>query len=420
MSCNLQLQRNTKVFMSIIDLNGGAAVTAMTPANTWQVEVLAGYAVSQAAATQDITAFESGTTPDRSSTRFNTSIEPVDWNFQVYIRPTGVDDIDANSFGGVRSSNSKPLADWYLWQMLMSNANPATGTAEGSAWQDGGIFDTTERATTANVADHSPNFGSAQEHHLYFVMDNIVYQVESASVNQADVDGSIDQIATTTWTGFGTQLVELTGSPRDNAIAVFGGTLNNGFASSGNSNAAALNVTAAYHPWETWNVAGTLTSAEFIKNRLSTLELNHTPDGGANVQYVFPGTNFSWTMTNNITFLTPEQLNSLNAPIGNFTGARLISGSITAYLRHGTGESAQLLRNIVTDPRVSHSSAANANIFIGGTTAPYLGFYMPSVQFNFPTHNIEDIITITGEFQAQEPAASCGLGGEVIIFAKRV
>lgn len=418
MSCNLQLQRNTKVFMSIIDLNSGAAVTAMTPTNTWQIEVLAGYAVSQAAATQDITAFESGTTPDRSSTRFNTSIEPVDWNFQVYIRPTGVDDVDANFAGGVTSSNSKPVADWFLWQMLLSNASPAIVTDENSAWQDAGIFDTTVRATSANVADHSPNFGSAQEHFLYFVMDNIVYQIDGSSVNQADVDGSIDQIATTTWTGFGNQLIELTGDPRDNAISVFGGTLNNGVAITNNSNAAVLSLTAAYHPWETWNVAGTIATAEFIKNRLSTLDINHDP-GSGNVNYVFPGTNFSWTMTNNITFLTPEQLNSLNIPIGNFTGARLVSGSITAYLRHGTGESAQLLRNIVTDTRVSHSDSANANIFIGGTIAPYMGFYMPATQFNFPTHNIEDIITITGEFQAQEPLASCGLGGEVIIFAKK-
>lgn len=418
MSCNLQLQRNTKVFLSTVDLNSGASAVSMLPTNTWQIEVLAGYAVSQAAATQDITAFESGSNPDRSSTRFNTSIEPVDWNFQVYIRPTGIEDTDVNNFAGVISNNSKPVADWFLWQMLLSNASPAIGSSEHSAWQDGGIFDTTERSESANVAAHSPNFGSAQEHHLYFVMDNIVYQVSSASVNQADVDGAIDQIATTTWTGFGNQLFELIGSPRDNAIAVFGGTLNNGFSVTGNSNAAALNVTHAYHPWETWNVAGTLSSAEFIINRLSTVDLNHNP-GSGNVNYIFPLTNLTWTMTNNITFLTPEQLNSLNAPIGNFTGARLISGSLTAYLRHGTGQSAQLLRNIVTDPRVSHSEFANANIFIGGTTAPYLGFYMPAVQFSFPTHNIEDIITITGEYQAQEPDASCGLGGEVTIFAKK-
>ena len=62
----------------------------MTPQNTWKLEVLAGFAMTSSAATQDITSLESGTTPDRSQQRFNTAINPVDWNFQVYLRPTGV------------------------------------------------------------------------------------------------------------------------------------------------------------------------------------------------------------------------------------------------------------------------------------------------------------------------------------------
>src|SRR6056300_2009291 len=87
---SLNLQRNSEVFMSTVDLLNGAAVTAMTPENTWKLEVLAGFAMTSSAATQDITSLESGTTPDRSQQRFNTAINPVDWNFQTYLRPTGV------------------------------------------------------------------------------------------------------------------------------------------------------------------------------------------------------------------------------------------------------------------------------------------------------------------------------------------
>ena len=419
MSCNLQLQRNTKVFFSTVNIDGGAAVTAMTPSNTWEVEVLAGYAVSQAAATQDIQAFESGNSPDRSTTRFNTAVNPVEWNFQAYLRPTGVSDTDANSHGGVASSNSKPLADWYLWQAVLSNAAPATGTAEQSAWQDGGSFDTQERSASANTAAHTSNFGSAQENHLYIKMDNVIYQVKSASVNQAEVDGAIDAIASTTWTGFGRDLVELTGSKRNNAVSVFGGVLNDGTEATANANYAALSTTAAYHPWDTYNVAGTATTADFIKNRLSTINMNHTPEGGSAVNYTFPVTALSWTFNNNITFLTPEELNALNTPIGNFTGSREVSGSLSAYLKSPDGDSAQFLRNIVNDSRVSHSSYANANISIGGATAPYVAFYMPAVQFGFPTHAIDDIIAVDVEFLAQEPSDACGLGGEAQIFVAK-
>ena len=419
MSCDLQLQRNTKVFFSTVNINGGAAVGDMTPANTWKIEVLAGYAVSQATATQDISALESGTTPDRSSTRFNTALNPVDWSFQVYMRPTGVEDTDANNHGGVTSCNSKPLADWFLWQALMSNAAPALVAAENSAWEDGGIFRSVERSTAANVAAHNSNFGSAQENHLYFVMDNTVYQVTSAAVNQAEVSAAIDAIASVTWTGFGSTITELTGDKRNNAVAVFGAYLNNGYQATGNSNYAALSAAAAYHPWATWNVGGTAATASFIKNRLSTISISHTPEGSSAVTYTFPVTTLSWTWNNNVTYLTPEELNALNQPIGNFAGARTISGSLTAYLRQGASESATLFRNILADTRVSHSSAANANLVVGGATAPFVSFYMPAVQYSLPTHNIEDIISLTTEFQAQEPSTSCGQGGEVTIIAKK-
>ena len=52
---SLNLQRNSEVFFSTVDLNGGAAVTTMTPSNTWKIEVLAGFAVTSSAATQEIT-----------------------------------------------------------------------------------------------------------------------------------------------------------------------------------------------------------------------------------------------------------------------------------------------------------------------------------------------------------------------------
>lgn len=420
MTCNLNLQRNTKVFFSIVNLADGDPVENMTPANTWQIEVLAGYAASQASATQDITTLESGTTPDRSSTRFNTAIEPANWNFTTYIRPTGLESVTGQtSNNNAVTNNSKPVADWFLWQALMSNANAAASTFERSAWQAGGKYDTATRATSANVAAHSPNFGSANEYHLYIKMDNVVYQVKHSSVNQATVDAAIEGIAQTTWTGFGRDMFELTGTPRNNAIAVFGGTDNSGTSITANSNAYCLIATSSYHPWASHNVSGTITTSSFIKNRLSSVSINHTPQGSSPVTYAFPITALSWTWTNNITYLTPEELATLNTPIGNFTGARQISGSLTAYLRHGSTNSATFRRNIAGDTRTTHATAANANISVGGSSAPYLAFYMPAVQFSFPVHNIEDVISLTIDYVAQEPTTSCGNGGEVILFAKK-
>ena len=114
---SLNLQRNSEVFYSTVDLINGAAVTSMNNENTWKLEVLAGFAVSSSAATQDITSLESGTDPDRSQQRFNTAINPVDWNFQTYLRPTGVNSggtAPASGGGTNQTGNVVPLADWYM------------------------------------------------------------------------------------------------------------------------------------------------------------------------------------------------------------------------------------------------------------------------------------------------------------------
>jgi hypothetical protein len=418
MPASLQLQRDSEIFLSTKNFSGGDAFTAFTPANTWKIEILAGFAASQAAGTQDISSSESGLNPDRSSRRFNINIQPVEWSFQAYLRPTGIE-VNGNAASGSVSGNVKPVADWYLWQALLSNTNPALAGAEQSAWQNDGKFDTVQRAASTNVATHTSNFGSAQENHLYIKMDNVIYQVANAAVEGADVSGSIDGIAMTSWSGKGTNLLELTGAYRNAAVSVFGGILNSGVSVTANSNAYALSAASSYHPWAMANVNGVMTPSAFIKNRLGTVLMTHTTEAGVSSSYTFPITDMSLSVKNNLTYLTPEEMSKLNQPIGQFAGAREITGTVSAYLRSDTGGTAQFLRNIAADTRPNFSATANANLRLGGNASPYVAFYFPATQFSIPTTNIEDLITVSMEFKAQEPLATEGDGGEVVIFAKK-
>lgn len=421
---SLNLQRNSEVFFSTVDLLGGAAVTAMTPSNTWKLEVLAGFAVTASSATQDITSLESGLNPDRSQQRFNTAINPVEWNFQVYLRPTGVETGNTAGFlaaGTNASGNVKPVADWFMWQSLVSNTRASSGTADQSVWVSGGYLPTTNTAAATGSHSTRSNFAIAQEdQYLYFKLDNIIYQVSNASVNQATVDAGIEEIATVTWAGFGTTMRELTGTPRDNAVAVFGGILNAGGAAVvANANAAALTRAASYHPYNQMNVAGTVTTNSFIKNRLSTINFQHGASAGATGNtYSFPVTALTFEYNNNITYLTPEELSALNSPIGNFVGTRGVTGSATMYMRAGNNQSAQFLRNIAQDSRTSSAQTSNANLIIGGT-APYVAFSMPAVQFEFPQVAVEDVLSVSVNFMAQEPNATKGNGGEVTIYVDK-
>lgn len=422
MATALNLQRNSEVYMSTVDLAAGGSSASMTPRNTWRVEVLAGYAASQSSATQDITSLESGLTPDRSTQRFNTAVNPVEWSFQTYLRPTGV----RNTSGGTGidpTGNSQPLADWFLWQSLLSNTAWAVGTGASSklqsAWQTDGKFTLAERAAGANVMQHKSNFATATEYQMYLKMDNVVYQVKNASVNEASIDAAIDGIATTSWSGFGTNFIELGGTSlataRNHFISVSGGILNNGTTISGNASIDANTAASSYHTWGRYNVAGTVSTAAFIKNRLSSVEITHATVGQPADTYTLAVTGLGFTYSNALTFLTPEELATLNTPIGQFTGAKTITGNFTAYLRAGDNDTAQFLRNIVNDTRVQHAQSASANLKIGGSTAPYVAINMPATQFNFPTHAVEDIIGISVEFLAQEPAATKGTGSEIVL-----
>lgn len=420
---SLNLQRNSEVFYSTVDLVNGGAVTSMTPANTWKLEVLAGFAVTSSAATQDITSLESGVNPDRSQQRFNTAINPVDWNFQVYLRPTGVVTgaaANGTAAGTNQSGNVKPVADWFMWQSLVSNTRVSSGTTDQSVWETGGKLRTVNVAAGTGSHSTRSNFSTAQENHLYFKLDNVVYQVSNATINQATVDAGIEEIATVTWTGQGTTLKELTGTPRNNAIAVFGGILNAGTTATANSNVKNLANVACYHPFNQMNVAGSIGTNSFIKNRLSAIEFHHKPTAtSSDIKYTFPVTALTFDYNNNITYLTPEELAALNEPIGQFTGTRAVTGSATMYLRAGDTESSTFLRSIANDARTSSAQTSNANLIIGGGTAPYVAFQLDAVQFEFPQLAVEDVISMTVNFVAQEPNATKGGGGEVTIFAAK-
>ena len=433
---SLNLQRNSEVFFSTVDIlgttSGSASVAvAMTPANTWKLEVLAGFAATSTSATQDITSLESGLSPDRSQQRFNTAINPVDWNIQVYMRPTGVETTGAANGTTAKtneSGNTKPLADWYMWQALTSSTLAATKSqvaatrvAEQSIWQTGGTLKTNTISAGTRIHASTSNWAVAPEYFMYFKLDNVIYQVDKATVNSASVDAGIEDIATTTWSGFGTTMKELTGAPRDIAVATFGGIKNAGGAAVvANSSAATLTQASSYHPFNTMNVAGTVSTNAFIKNRLSSIEFHHQASAGASDEkFVFPVTSMNIEYTNNITYLTPEQISALNEPIGQFAGTRSITGSTTMYLRAGDLESAGFLRNITEDTRTNSAQTSNANVIIGGSVAPCLAFTMPAAQFSFPSIQTEDVISMSVDFMAQEPTATKGGGGELTLFAAK-
>ena len=84
----LNLIRNSRVFFTTnLDSSNRVAASGFTDTNTFELQVQDGFSFSQNTGTETVTLNEAGATPIRGQRSFNTSLEPVDWNFATYIRP---------------------------------------------------------------------------------------------------------------------------------------------------------------------------------------------------------------------------------------------------------------------------------------------------------------------------------------------
>jgi hypothetical protein len=377
------LSRNAKLFITT-----SQTIAAMTNANTWEVPILDGFSFTANTATLEIEISEAGTTPVRGQQVFTTAIEPVDWSMQAYMRPRHdalddvVDAVERLLWEAVAASGASNAVG------TGTNGNATTRTA-GSA---GGLAIDFTDSNTNELLQLSLVFN------LGTSTNPVWYHVVGAVVDTAEIDFAIDAIASITWTGFGTSVAEVTNSVDLIALAAMLTNTNGDWQDS-----AFPDGSAGYLSSPTGVQA-------CIRNKLSTVSLVGKSGTAYGQSYTLALTGGSLTVANNITFLTPEALGVVNNPCGHFTGQRVISGNMTAYLKTGgADDTAELLNDIIT-----HSnSAAGADptdfdltINVGGV-APASPYNTPIVQLNMPgTHlvipviNIEDVVSVDIAFNA--------------------
>jgi hypothetical protein len=117
----------------------------------------------------------------------------------------------------------------------------------------------------------------------------------------------------------------------------------------------------------------------------------------------------SFTVENNLNFLIPEELGKVNQTIGNITGTRSISGSLTCYYDTDLtgGKSSELWNDLITGSSGGQSgtipSIRNAHfmeINIGGTSGNRLVLTMPTAHLEIPTINPDELFTLEANFHA--------------------
>jgi len=123
-----------------------------------------------------------------------------------------------------------------------------------------------------------------------------------------------------------------------------------------------------------------------------------TAGSGVGKEYIVPITGGTLNIENNITFLTPESLGVVNLPIGSFTGARSISGTLTAYLRTGTDGTAQLLADLIAATTTITHDFTMVLTAGGINNTPRAVFTLNHAHLVIPTVSVEDVISVEINF----------------------
>jgi hypothetical protein len=305
----------------------------------------------------------------RGRAMFNDSYAPVEWSFSTYMMPyTSAGGTQGTSGRGDATDGDHREVSEAMWAMFFGQTVNAGLTSD---------------ATNLDIVQSGANKATVGVFDLYFVLgashaataynystgatsaDQMVYKLSDCSVGEASFDFDLDGIATVNWSGNGKLVTEHAG----------------------------LNATS------TSIYEGVSNTTGFIRNRVSDLVISGDPSGSS-VTYVTTLTGGNITMSNNLTYLTPETLGVVNQPLGHVTGSKSIGGNFTCYLDNaGSTSSAELFEDLVeatTDIQNSFSLLFD----IGASTIPYVKIQMPQCHLEVPTHSIEEVISMETNFHA--------------------
>ena len=418
----------------------------------WKIPVLEGFSFSQATNVSEITLneMEAGDGTSRRGRRaFNDSLAPVEFSFSTYARP-----FKASGSGSADSAAHHHAVEEALWALF---SGPATYDNTGKDFGVQTVHDATDMNVSfelSNAAVLGPT-GANPGANLYFEFGDtaatkVTYKLGKIVLNEASIDFDIDGVATINWTGFADTVTQFSTTRIVDGAVISDATVNitttdtsdlslgmrvTGTGITGTavyidsitdnntielSAAQSLGDAAVLHfgPPEPDITEAILATNNFIRNRLTKVFVVPTtqdPDGDSTNEledeYVLTLTGGNITLSNNVTYLTPEELGVVNVPIGHVTGTRSYGGSMTCYLTEQTtgANATKASKDFFDDLKGISNIVSNSFklVFLigGGTdidslTSPGLRVEMATCHVDIPTHSVEDIVQLETTFSA--------------------
>ena len=295
----------------------------------------------------------------------------------------------------------------------------------------------TPAATLSTLVMTESNRSALHPLHFYFVVDTstanpVVYKLAEAVVNEVSIDFDVEGIATLSWSGMAKEVLDVSGNVHvDDTLPIGTDTTNDSstiaagdiWIDSNNAQGSAFHIVQST-PGNgssttcTQAIDEAITSTNtFIRNRLTSIDItadNKTifPGGvtaNADGKYNLALTGGSFTVSNNITYLVPDELGFVNKPLEHVTGGRNITGTATCYLTLNdaddtSGTSRQFFNDLVSTSAMSQVVNKFAvTLKIGGSAqdgSASMVIQMDNVHFEVPSHSVEDVISLESNFHA--------------------
>lgn len=450
--------------------------TPCTANNSYQITVLDGFSFSQTTNSDAVSISEAGGQAVRGSRNFNTSLNPAEFTFSTYIRPYSAttvkseDSVLWNALLGDTAITAAPAATlaysaltsavvdaaglltlvgtgftgsasltvgkvYNLTGIVGANASKynsavkvvsitsttgltlqyltappaatitsqlgATGVTKFSevAWNEfpAIVADTAMPTAYSEVTTARSNLNQLQKFALVITVDQVTYVLDNCVLDQASIDFGLESIAQVAWTGRAAGIRQLAttityATPTGGTPGGAGGTVVLSGGNTGTITAASL-------------------STKYITNKLSTVSLAAQIGGGGKV-YNLALTGGSMTIANNVNYITPANLGVVNQPIGYYTGNRAVSGNITAYLRTGSNNTADLFADMVQSAATNAETKFTLNIVVGGASNPVkVELYGVGAALQIPTIDAQSVMSTTINFNLQGTDSVVGTAG---------
>jgi len=396
--------RDTKVFMKWTVDDENATDTL------YEIPVLDGYSFSQATNSSEITlseAADSSGNSKRGRAMFNDSFAPAEWSFSTYMRPTtsAAADTWAAATTGHAGSSKKFAVEGPLWAAMSATSYDYAQGGDSTAitagtWEPNEFNFQNSNKVALGVFDLYFVLGAAKDTATALYTTGTegvtIYKISDCSIGSASIDFDIEGLAAIAWSGQGKKIKEVT------QLKTTAG-------------ATSPAVTGEEYTTKGLISEGISSTSNYIRQKLTSLAISFdlsdstgAPSGvasdgetqlGADKTYSVVLTGGNITIENNLTYLTPETLGSVNQPLGHVMGTRSVSGNFTCYLNNVTDGSMDLLEDLHEADTVITNSF-DMTFSIGGASAPKVAVAVPNCHLELPTHAIDDVIGVDVNFHA--------------------